>query len=315
MHVKKPVYKLVFMFSNEVESLPDVELAQGAVGIEFGFRQVLDDGPIPGLRVATAKWANGEVERCVLPSSWVSRMARADRLRSELDSFAGTFHEWVKTNITDELLENAGIAEDEWLRILLGKVRRAKGAYAMQLVDLCNAYKSAGEPLSESMSEHISSWARQALKMAESAYHTRRRAVDNRKHIFRNFAANVARRAGQAGLIDTDFRKIALLVKDDGTENELHATARRNRTWAAPSELRLALEQALKRDQREIIDVPAPHTSVTCSACGHVHESIPKDLNFVCDHCGKVHDQDENTAANVLIFSMKDKESSSATSI
>ncbi len=220
----------------------------------------------------------------------------------------------AKLLVTDESLADAGIAEDEWLRILMGKVRRAKGAYAMQLIDLCKAYKNAGEPLDSVVSDYMAQWQRQALKMAEVAHHTRRRAVAHRKHIFRNFAASIAMRAGQIGLIETDFRKIALKTSEDGVDNELHIVARRNRTWAAPSELRLAIDQASKREQREVVGVPSPQMSLTCSACGHVHASISSDLNFVCDSCHKFHDQDENTAANVLNSTLNEANSLGATS-
>ena len=300
-HLNKFDTKVVFTFVQEVEALPEVDLQPKAVGIEFGFRQVKSqDGPSYDLRVCTAKWSDGSIERCVLDSHWISRMERADRLRSELDVSANDFQGWLKQSIKPEMLEAAGVGEEEWLRVLLGKISRSKGAYAQLLLTFCDAYKKSGIDLSVDIKDRIDAWSRYAYKLSLEAHHTRRKAVAHRKHLFLNFASSVVKRAGHVCVINTDFAKLAKLVDETGQDNELHERARKNRTWAAPSELRLALKQAAVRERLEYVDVPAAQMTQTCSACGHVHSAPFTDLMMVCQSCSKVMDQDENTASNVL---------------
>ncbi len=187
---------------------------------------------------------------------------------------------------------------DEWFKILADKVRRAKGAYTSLLLDLCESHHKADKPLGVEVDAQMQIYRKEALGLALQAHHIRRKAVDHRKHIYRNEAARLVREAGLLGLKDTDFRQLAALEKPDGTETELVQSARKYRTWAAPSELRLAIEQVAKREKREIVYVPSPYTTRTCSACGHVHANTIEDLTFVCQGCGKVWDQDENSSHN-----------------
>lgn len=298
MHVDKEEWKIVFMYSRAGKPEDaQVDLPAQAVGIDFGFRLVRgEQDNTPELRVAAISTGD-KVRYVTLEHAWLRRMQRADRLRSELDELSNGFWLYIKPLLTVEAL--SGLAEDEWFRVLAGKVTRAKGAYTELLRQLCRAHQQAGMPLGEEVEQRMQDYSKQALRMALQAHHTRRRALDHRKHIYRNVAAQIAASTGMVGLEDVDFRQLAQLENPDGTENDLAQAARKYRTWAAPSELRLAIEQACKREKREVVSVPAPDTTRTCSACGHVHPAGIEDLTFVCQGCGKVWDQDENAAHNI----------------
>lgn len=305
MYAGRPDWKIVFTFSAEVDSLPEVQLPTGAVGVDFGWRLVTHENA-RALRVATISDGSDRVQHVLLSDDWLRRMERADRLRSTLQEITNQFAAEFLPKLSEENLKD--LADDEWFKILCGKARRAKNAYPGLWMDLCRAHESAGNPLGIEVAEKMSAWWREAQHVLTQAVHSKRKALDHRKHLYRNVAAQLVRTFGHIAVEDADFSKLALLESSDGTENELALTVRRNRTWASPSELRLAITQTAKREQCELVDVPAAGTTSTCSACGHAHTGPMPDLMFVCQGCSKVWDQDENAAHNIRNFSLKAQE-------
>lgn len=312
MHVGKPEWKIVFMFSEMRERQDNVaDLPRVAAGIDVGFRLVRDQEGNRELRVAAI--ATGDAVRYVtLSDKWLRRMERADSTRARLDEVSNLFWAQIKDVINDPLQRTAidSLDERERFRVLAGKVQRAKGAYASLLVSLCDSHAKAGKPLGDAADDQMQIFRREAFVLQLQAHHTRRKAIDHRKHLFRNEAARIVAEAGLIAIEEFDLRQIALLTTEDGSENELPQAARKYRTWAAISELRLAIEQAAKREGRELVKVPADGTSQTCSTCGHVHDERIIDLNFVCGGCGKVWDRDENASINIRKLGLQEHESS-----
>lgn len=310
MHVGKPEWKIVFMFSETSERQDNVaDLPRGAAGIDVGFRLVRDQKGNRELRVAAI--ANGQAVRYVtLSDMWLRRMERADSTRERLDDVSNLFWEKIKSVMNDPLHRAAieSLDERERFRVLAGKVQRAKGAYASLLVSLCDSHANAGKPLGDAVDDQMQIFRREAFVLQLQAHHTRRKAIDHRKHLFRNEAARIVAEAGLIAMEEFDLRQVALLTAEDGSENELPQAARKYRTWAALSELRLAIEQTAKRERRELVKVPADGTTQTCSTCGHVHDEKIIDLNFVCGGCGKVWDRDENASINIRKLGLKEQE-------
>jgi Putative transposase DNA-binding domain len=301
MHVNKPEWKLVFTFSNEVDKLPAAsELPKQAVGIDFGWRMVKDAG-LDALRVATICYGE-RYEFVTLDGQWLARMHRADRLRGELDDIANIFAAKLLQSLAGYDL--TALDEDNWFRVIAGKAQRAKGAYAGLLMSVCDAHEKCEMPMGEGANVWMQEWRKEAFKKSVEAHHCRRKAVDHRKHMYRNVASKLVKQAGLFGIEDIKLAGMALRVAADGEDSELSKTSRRNRTWASVYELKLAIEQCARREQREIVKVPAADTTRTCSACGHVHGHSIKDLVFVCDGCGKVLDQDENASNNCRNFAL-----------
>lgn len=293
---------MVFMFVQDDAEPAEKPLPPRAVGVDFGFRLVRaqqataigDDPRTQLLRVATVARADGTKEHITLPADLIAKFHHADQLRSELDRIANDF--WLTHGplFTDAVL--AAMAEDEWLRVLVQKAKRARQPYASLMLAITAAH--AKQPvLGDAVDRTMSAWHRRAQRLTVAAYGTRRKAVDRRTHLYRNAAANLVRTSGMLALKNTVFSALARLTSEDGaTENPLHAIARANRFIASPAALRAAIVQAAKREQREVVMVDPRDTTVECSNCGHVHAGPITDLMFVCDSCHAVHDQDENSA-------------------
>jgi len=306
MHVHKAEWKIVFTFSRQATANePMPALAPKAAGVDLGFRLVRTDAGVQALRVGTIN-VGEQVRYVTLGHDWLRRMERADRLRGQLDDASNMFQQQVRPFLDGDAF--AEVPEDAWLRVLAGKVLRAKGAYASLLIALCEAHGRDGEPLGPQVAELMRAYLREARSLAIEAHHCRRKAIDHRKHVYRNAAAVLAREAGLIGMVNTDFRQIARTMTQDGQDNELAQTARKYRTWAAPSELRLAIKQTGAREKVEMVYVPAANNTRTCSACGHVHEEKIEDLTFVCQRCSKVWDQDINSSANCRKFALEGRE-------
>jgi hypothetical protein len=293
MHVTKGEWKIVFMFSREKdEEAPLPELPNKAVGVDFGFRLVKGEGGEAALRICTA-FDGHTTRQLILDAQWISRMKRASDIQSRLDLLCNEFWLRVREHLNKEFLES--LDEDSWLAVIAGKTKRAKRAYCQLLITLCDAHAQAGHPLGESVAQEMAEFKTRALDLWTQTHHIKRRAVDHRKHLFRNFASALVKEAGMIALVDTDFSDIARRTYDD---EELAAAARRNRMWAAPSELRLAIKTAAQREKVELFDADSTNITRTCSECGHVHGGQIEDLTHVCQGCGAVWDQDVNAAKN-----------------
>ena len=300
MRAGKPTWFAVFMFVEEdADEIDDPSaLPVNAVGIDFGWRMVRDSewGEHWGLRVATLINGEGKAEHITLPPDFIKRLERASEQQAALDTSANDFWLRVAPLLTDDALSS--LEDDDWLKVVIGKAKRAKRPYPALMKLLAEAHER-NPVLGSEVQAYMSTWARQAQRAMEACFGARRRALDHRKHVYRNVAARLVHKYGLLAIKDINFADLALLERA-GAENELSAKSRSNRVIAAPSELREAIEVAAKRERRELIKVPAVNTTVTCSVCGHVHGGPILDVLFVCDECGTLHDQDENSARNCL---------------
>lgn len=295
LHVNKTKWKLVFMFSDEVEDTPIPELPKEVVGIDFGWRMV-QDGESKALRVATLIYKDS-TEFVSLDSHWLNRMSMADKVRSQLDNSTNLIAEKLLPMLRE--FDFMQLGETHIFRILAEKALRAKKPYPNLYIALCNAHKDYDMPLGSAVDTWMQEWKRQAIVLSLKTHHLRRKAIAHRKHIYRNLAADLVKRVGLFGIENILLAKLAK-KKEKGTteEEELAQIIKKHRSWASIYELKSAILQAAKRERREVLLVDAKDTTRTCSHCGHVHGERIKDLVFTCDSCNSVFDQDVNAARN-----------------
>lgn len=100
---------------------------------------------------------------------------------------------------------------------------------------------------------------------------------------------------------DMQLKKLAEVKREDGKDNPMPQTVRKNRTRAALYEMTLCIQQAAAKTGAEVEKMPAMNSTIVCSECGHLNASMDKeDIYFRCGKCDTLHDQDENAAKNFL---------------
>lgn len=289
-HVNKTEWNMKFMFSKKTEQdIAGPELLPTAVGVDFGVRMVEEDG-CDVLRVGAI--SDGEdVQYVTLDSEWIERMERADTLHEKLHATAREFSAKLKAML--EGFDIDQLPESDRFRIVVKKMLRARGAFANILMDVCRAHASSSTPLGAEADDVMQRWLSETTKLSLEAHHCRRKALDHRKHVYRNIAAKLVLSAGLIGLRDgrLDDEEESNNGSDSGERNLL----RKIRGWAAPSELRSAIENAAKREKCELVKVSGDEFA--CHSCGHVHTQ--SEHLFACHGCKKIFDIGANSAINI----------------
>lgn len=65
------------------------------------------------------------------------------------------------------------------------------------------------------------------------------------------------------------------------------------------------LQHQMATRQGRVVLVGEQYTSKTCSACGHMNETLGRQTVFRCATCGLVADRDVNAARNILHKNME----------
>lgn len=148
----------------------------------------------------------------------------------------------------------------------------------------------------------LNQWMERTAKRTQQNQNTRRRCRGWREHIYRNFAATIAKKYLYIHLEDTPLSDLALNKKrPSGDGNDLHKAARNQRQRAALYSLFLAIKNACRKSGSTIHRIPPTDTSVICSSCGADNrEQVEDDLFWTCGGCGKLHHRDENAAQNIF---------------
>ena len=105
-------------------------------------------------------------------------------------------------------------------------------------------------------------------------------------------------------------RPISITIEDLQVSDQLmkfpEATARDKRlrkliSLTSPYMFKQKLISACIREQVELLAVPSDYpSSQICSECGETHEMPLEKRKFVCPHCGRKIDRDENAALNII---------------
>lgn len=125
-------------------------------------------------------------------------------------------------------------------------------------------------------------------------------ALRRRREVYRQFAADLARRYGTLVLDDTKLNKIA---KKKATEEPGEGTApRANRHESGVSELRMCLTNAFKSRGGEVRIEESAGISITCPECGEAHE-FHRDVvrhRTTCMSCTYTWDLDKTALVNMM---------------
>lgn len=93
--------------------------------------------------------------------------------------------------------------------------------------------------------------------------------------------------------------------EDPGKNVRQKAGLNRSLLDASPSRLYSMITYKAEEAGSVVVKVPAPYTSQTCSACGHIDkENRKSQADFVCVSCGHAENADINAAKNILVAGM-----------
>lgn len=274
-------------------------------GIDPGWR-LEEDG---SLRVATVCSKNNDRYYCSalqLPSDLMSALERVKHVSSALDKEANDawtdLYPLIKDSEGDDplsLLKQRAVfnarrsTEKERERNAPGRMMKAMHRHYRNNPDAL-----ASDPTQFSI---LDAWINKTAKRTQENQNTRRRALRRRQHIYRNFAADLARQYLLIKIEDTPLAQMALNKKEMNSDgNALHKAARNQRQTAAISELFLCIENAARKSGSIIEWVLPDKTSDTCSVCGTDNfEESQNELIWTCKSCSSVHHRDENAARNI----------------
>jgi hypothetical protein len=262
-----------------------------AVGINLGWKR---EGR--NLRVATIYDSNGDSQHYWLPAKWTDDMDYAETLRSDIDE--------VTNALFAALLALPADTEGLALSVVEG-IKKAKHPHSgliarfareLQIRPLIKAHLITKNNVLESIAklpalEALPCYLAWAKAKEREFCGLRRHLLGQRKDLYRKIASEIACRYSVIAIDNADYAKMARLESKSGEENDLLKIARTNRFRVSPSELRLAIEQAVSK-RGGIIERISQQNE--CAVCGRPDKQ--DTIIWQCGHCGAVYDQDENMA-------------------
>jgi len=141
----------------------------------------------------------------------------------------------------------------------------------------------------------LEAWHKRDVHLWQYGEGTSARLMRSRREQYRTFAAKMLERYGEIVMDKLDLRIFAEL---EARGDDLAPIARAQRVQAAPSTLRLALQNAYGREGRVVSWVGA-RTSSTCHVC-RAPVVLGRDLIHTCQGCQSHWDVDDNACSNLL---------------
>ena len=269
------------------------------VGIDIGWRLIENYEPEatavfkslckpagPGLRVAY--WNDGEKSgQLVLPPRILAAFNKLKDLKSIRDTHFNevkeTLSAWlVNKDIPDWLVETTKFLAS-W---------RSQG----RIVQLTKTWRKNRFNGDEDIVETLEHWLSRENHLYDWEANLRDQVQRWRREGYRKFAAQIACKYKRVVMEDFDLRRVS--KKPEAEEGTLGSRPQDwQRVIAAVSELRLAIENACRREGTEFIQVESQQSTTECHKCGHVERfDAANHLYHTCSNCGNLHDQDYNAS-------------------
>lgn len=199
-----------------------------------------------------ADWHDGTVgAELQVHADVAKRLHKSEDLRSIRDKNFDAIRTWLVAQL--KLLPHP-LNEEHQKRLLHLGLWKAQG----KLAAYCLWWRQNRYPSDETLFDKVEAWRKQDKHLWDWEANNRQKALARRRDDYRVFAAKAARRYSTLVI---EHLNLAGLAKIPTPDNPGEAQSRSQRTQTAPSELRLALLNAFKREGRTIAKVPAGMTS------------------------------------------------------
>lgn len=244
------------------------QMGIGKCAINFGWRRVPE-----GVRVAYAVGEDGSESECVIPERLFGKMQHSESLRSLADEIADLYlgdsalrHKTRKMVLASPQAKHPELGREHFTHEMAGK-HSAKDAEHWARRD-----------------RHLYQWERDEYK----------KALRQRREIFRLWARKIASQYDSCVVEDFDMRRVI----ERGAFEMKVPSARHYRFMVGPHYLRLEIKSVFG----EHCEVLKPSKlSSYCHACGKACKwDRIRELWHDCEHCGASWDQDANNARNQL---------------
>lgn len=253
----------------------------GRVGVDIGWRLVKD-----GLRVAYWVGDDGQEGSLVIPRRELHRYGIPSEIRQDrderFDAMRDFTAEWIdsQSDLPDEVIEAAAHIR-QWKAH--GKLGRLAGVVAEHLPD-------------SEIAEQLRRWDWADRKLWNDEAHTRKKWDRRRRHLYRNFAAELRRSYRTVVLEKVRWKDMARRLEAE--EESRDGALTHHMRVCSPYHLQQTIAQSVPIAEW----VPAKDTTRTCAVCGdYTGESDPASLYHTCQSCGQTQDQDRIAAVNLLM--------------
>lgn len=275
--------------------------ASGTVGLDVGWR-LKPDGT---LRVAYWHGDQGEEDHgeLLLPASILARQQQCETLQSRrdllYDEARALLHAWIQEHpacpawLTDATATLARWRSPERLHRLLRQWRQKRFIGDEKIMAWLEGWKVSRRHEKGG----YEGWALQDQHLADWIAFQRRQYLRHRNDLYRQFAAQIARKAQTVHVEDLDLAGDLLRrpEPEDATDPG-HGLRGLARLAAVATLTRYLEERCATLVRRE-----AANTTRSCSWCGHLNTfADPAVLHQRCAGCERLWDQDHNAARNLL---------------
>jgi transposase len=283
-------YHLVLTVKRQLQ--PAVELSDDhAIGVDLGFRRIRNS-----IRVAviTPGKTDEPAKEVFAPEKMMLALEHMETIKSEIDEAATDLGKTIKP------LFLASPLDEEHKKFKLW--RQAAKFKSNGTMSFETAYKLARwmlhqpDDLPAEAVKHILKWWRSNGRKYREIHNLRAKQLRNRKHFYRQVAAEIVALRRLIVLEDID---LSVFAEARDKDTNLSNKARAQRFLASPSEFRNAIISAAEREKVQWIAVPPQYTSKTCSDCDEVNNELKSEETWTCPACGVVHDRDINAALNI----------------
>jgi len=270
-------YRIQFVISREEGFPRDDWAADGAVGVNLGWRSVPG-----GLRVAYWFGSDGREGQLILPDRILADLAIAKERQSASDK---RFN--LMRNALTKWLRESEPSKPDWL---IERTRfMSHWRSAARLYGVREAWRAARFPGDEEIFAALDAWAAWSRRSFDAHRARMVSFLDRRAALYRKFAADLSKEYRIVRLGAVDLRKFAAAADCD-SEDSIYQNSRRQ---AATSLLDGFLIERFAGSSRFI----ATNITKRCHFCGHLNRfDAAAAINHTCTGCNETWDQDANAS-------------------
>lgn len=258
----------------------------GTIALDVGWRRLGN-----GLRVAYWVDDAGQKGELFLSGEWLRRWELFEGMQSERDKAFNTVRDQLATWMSTR--QPGPYNAPEWLIEATETLKQWRSAN--RLWNLVSRWMRNRFPGDENIMQILFSWWRQERKDHDGIDGGRRKLINQREEIYRQFAVMIRRNYKTVKVESVNWA--AMRKRKDPEQTPTDAAMTTYARLAAPGRLM----ELIHEHASNTVGIPANNTTKACHECGFVHAEMDgRDLMQKCPQCGLIADMDYRAAMNLL---------------